>query len=146
MHPEISLYMTFSKVIGRQFFKNCLGLSPLGKQDIIPSLWVMGSSLLNIQFIADTMYNLRHVHVQLCSLITSFSFVTLRALATKYKQIKSDLSWFFLFPIGSYTPLYEIVLSIVVKSTISFLNRSVYVMKRYRCSSTGRPTASCSKN
>jgi len=40
-------------------FKNCLGLSPLGKQDIIPSLWVMGSSLLNIQFIADTMYNFR---------------------------------------------------------------------------------------
>lgn len=144
MHPEISLYMTFSKVIGRQFFKNCLGLSPLGKQDIIPSLWVMGSSLLNIQFIADTMYNLRHVHVQLCSLITSFSFVTLRALATKYKQIKV-IFLDFLFPIGSYIPLYEIVLSIVVKSTISFLNRSVYVMKRYRCSSTGRLTATCSK-
>lgn len=106
----------------------------------------MGSScLLNMQFIADTMYNLRHVHVQLCSLITSFSFVTLRALATKYKQIKV-IFLDFLFPIGSYIPLYEIVLSIMVKSTISFLNRSVYVMKRYRCSSTGRPTATCSKN
>lgn len=105
----------------------------------------MGSScLLNIQFIAYTMYNLRHVHVQLCSLITLFSFVTLRALATKYKQIKV-IFLDFLFPIGSYIPLYEIVLSIVVKSTISFLNRSVYVMKRYRCSSTGRPTATCSK-
>lgn len=66
MHPEISLYMTFSKVIGRQFFKNCLGLSPLGKQDIIPSLWVMGSScLLNIQFIADTMYNFRSLQKNL---------------------------------------------------------------------------------
>lgn len=47
IHHEISLYKTFSNVIGRKFFKNCLGLLPSGKQDIIPSLRVMGSSFFN---------------------------------------------------------------------------------------------------
>lgn len=55
IHPEIILYNTFKRVIGRQFFKNCLGLSPFGKHEITPSLCEMGSSfLIKIQLIALT--------------------------------------------------------------------------------------------
>lgn len=55
IHPEIILYNTFKRVIGRQFFKNCLGLSPFGKHEITPSLCEMGSSFLKkIQLIALT--------------------------------------------------------------------------------------------
>ena len=37
MHDEPILYVTFSKDIGRQFFRCSLGLSPFGKQIIMPS-------------------------------------------------------------------------------------------------------------
>lgn len=55
IHPEIILYNTFKRVIGRQFFKNCLGLSPFGKHEIKPSLCEMGSFFfIKIQLIALT--------------------------------------------------------------------------------------------
>ena len=51
--PDISLYKTLSRVIGRQFLKYCLGLSPFGIHVIIPSLCEIGNSFLSkIQLIA----------------------------------------------------------------------------------------------
>ena len=38
IHADAILYMIFSKVKGRQFFKNCFGLSPFGRHVIRPSL------------------------------------------------------------------------------------------------------------
>ena len=38
MHDDPILYVTFSKAVGCQFFRQSLGLSPFGKQIILPSL------------------------------------------------------------------------------------------------------------
>ena len=41
IQEDASLYDIFSSEIGRQFFKNCLGLSPLGNSVRIPYLCVV---------------------------------------------------------------------------------------------------------
>lgn len=43
MQADASLYETFNKVIGLQFFKYCLGLLSLGRQVIRPCLCVIES-------------------------------------------------------------------------------------------------------
>ena len=58
--PDIILYKTFKSVMGRQFFKNCLGLSPLGMHVIIPNRCETGSSFFEkIQLIALNKYNFK---------------------------------------------------------------------------------------
>ena len=41
MQPEAILYITFNKVIGRQFLINCLGLSAFGMHVTSPCLYVL---------------------------------------------------------------------------------------------------------
>lgn len=47
MPPVATLYTTVDKVMERQFFKNCLGLTCFGIQGIIPSLLVEDNSLFH---------------------------------------------------------------------------------------------------
>lgn len=54
-HHEINLYKSLKRVIGRHFFFYCLGLSSLGKHEIIPSLCEMVNFFFkNIQLLACT--------------------------------------------------------------------------------------------
>lgn len=54
MQTEINLYVTFSKVIKRHFLTYCLGLLPLGKQDITPSLY---SKIYNLRSLQKNLKN-----------------------------------------------------------------------------------------
>lgn len=43
MQPEASLYIIFNRLIGRQFFKNCLGFPAFGIQVIMLNLFELGN-------------------------------------------------------------------------------------------------------
>lgn len=46
IQPEAILYMTLRRLIGRQFFKNCLGFPYFGMQVIIANLFGSENALI----------------------------------------------------------------------------------------------------